>query len=234
MHGAGQERRVTPHLLRIGAGAHPVVVVDTATGAPDAAVAIAAALAPFPRGPNPNYPGVRRVIEEADAAAFDYVTGLLEALAPFIAGGFDCGGFDLLEASFSIVTTPPAVLRPGQRMPHFDSTDPRYLAVMHYLGDVAGSGTAFYHQRSTAIEVVTDDNAAAFLADAQRHAAAFEGYVSGSNAAFEEIGRVDGNRDRVVIYQGALLHSGIIPATMPLDPDPRRGRLTTNIFVRTR
>ncbi len=225
---------MTPQLLRIGNGRHPVVVVDAATGDAGAVVEIAAALAPFPRGPNPNYPGVRRVIEERDGAAFGYVRGLLESCAPFMAGGFDCEGFDLLEASFSIVTTPPAVLQPQQRVPHFDSTDPRYLAVMHYLGDVAETGTAFFRQRATGIETVTDANGAAFVANARATVAGLTGYITGDNAAFEEIGRVAGVRDRVVIYQGALLHSGIIPPDMPLDPDPRRGRLTTNIFVRVR
>ena len=35
-----------------------------------------------------------------------------------------------------------------------------------------------------------------------------------------------------MIYQGALLHSGIIPADMAFSDDPRRGRLTANFFVK--
>jgi hypothetical protein len=35
-----------------------------------------------------------------------------------------------------------------------------------------------------------------------------------------------------LIYQGSLLHSGIIPENMVLNSDPRQGRLTANIFVR--
>lgn len=208
--------------------------VDNATGDIARVVDLAAALAPFPRGPNPNYPGVRRIITEQDAAAYEYVTALLECLTPFIAGGFDCDGFDLIEASFSIVTTPPASLAPQQRIPHFDSTDPRYLAVMHYVGDAPDSGTAFFRQRATGIEIVTASNLDAFVGDARRVAPTLAGYHHGTTNAFEEIGRVAASHDRVVIYQGALLHSGIIPADLPLDPDPRRGRLTTNIFVRTR
>jgi hypothetical protein len=151
-----------------------------------------------------------------------------------IAGGFDCDGFDLIEASFSIITTAPQALSPQQRIPHFDSSDPRYLAVMHYLGGPAGSGTAFYRQRDTAIEAVTDANAETFIRHARAVAPALSGYVDGSNQSFEEIGRVAGRPDRVVIYQGGLLHSGVIPAGMPLSPDPRRGRLTANLFIRTR
>jgi hypothetical protein len=72
-----------PQRLRIGEGAHPVVIVDGASGAPDAVIEMAAALAPFPRGPNPNYPGVRRIIEASDTAAFAYVSRLLQGLAPY-------------------------------------------------------------------------------------------------------------------------------------------------------
>jgi hypothetical protein len=38
----------------------------------------------------------------------------------------------------------------------------------------------------------------------------------------------------MLIYQGSLLHSGVIPPDMPLSADPREGRLTANIFVRGR
>ena len=225
---------MTPQLLRLGDGGHRVVVVDGLVGAIHHVVDLAVALAPFPRGPNPNYPGVRRVIGERDGAAFGYVRRLLEECAPYIGGAFDHDGFDLLEASFSIVTTPPDRLTPQQRAPHFDSTDPAYLAVMHFVHGVEGSGTAFYRQRDTGIEMVSEATVGRFITAAKAGAAQATGYVAGSDRAYDEIGRVAAAPDRVVIYQGALLHSGIIPPAMPLDPDPRRGRLTANLFIRGR
>lgn len=42
---------------------------------------------------------------------------------------------------------------------------------------------------------------------------------------------VEGKIDRVVIYRGSLLHSGIIPPGAELSSDPRYGRLTANLFV---
>ena len=36
----------------------------------------------------------------------------------------------------------------------------------------------------------------------------------------------------MIIYQGSLLHSGIVPPGMPLTADPMRGRLTANVFVK--
>ena len=44
--------------------------------------------------------------------------------------------------------------------------------------------------------------------------------------------RLKASPDRLVIYQGSLLHSGIIPPGMSFSADPREGRLTANIFVR--
>ena len=43
---------------------------------------------------------------------------------------------------------------------------------------------------------------------------------------------VDAVADRIIIYPGSLLHSGIIPREMNFSADPREGRLTANLFVR--
>jgi hypothetical protein len=48
------------------------------------------------------------------------------------------------------------------------------------------------------------------------------------------IDSVEGVEDRLLIYRGSLLHSGLIPPNMALSDDPHRGRLTANIFVRGR
>jgi hypothetical protein len=98
-----------------------------------------------------------------------------------------------------------------------------------------GSGTAFYRQRSTGIERVTEANIARFVTTAEREAAllpADSGYISGSDAYFEQIAAVEAVPDRLLIYQGGLLHSGIIPPDMSFSSDPREGRVTTNLFVR--
>lgn len=220
-----------PELLRVGRGGHPVVIVDGVAPPPAAVTEIAAALAPFPAAGN-YYPGLRRVIAPADAAACRYVDSLLEALAPFIGGAFDIDAFDLLEASFSLVTTDPAALAPAQRAPHFDTTDAKHIAILHYLTDTPG--TAFYRHRASGIEAVTRDNVSVFTSLAPRESARLTGYVNGSNTAFEEIGRLEGHAGRIAIYQGRLLHSGLITDDVPRDADPLTGRLTANLFIQGR
>jgi hypothetical protein len=221
---------MTPQLIHVGEGAHPIVVVDAFHRDPGALVDAAAALAPFPADHGTYYPGSRRIIMPADRDANAIVERMLETAAPFVAGAFDIERFHLLEASFSMVTAPPAQLTPAQRAPHFDSTDPAYLALLLYLSETPG--TAFYRQRATGIEAVTEANVASFVATARRESADMTGYTAGSNAPFEQTGAVAGNAGRLVIYQGCLLHSGIIPEDMDFSSDPRRGRLTLNIFIK--
>lgn len=224
-----------PQLRRVGETATPVVIIDEFSGRVDEIIEIAAALVPFPFHETNYYPGLRRVIGESDGAANDYVERTLNESAQFIAGAFDVERFELLEASFSIVTLEPAELSEPQRAPHFDTTDPQHFAVLHYLNVPPGSGTAFYRQRSTGIERVSESNFAGFVTTAQAEAArtpARFGYIQASDALFEQIGSVDAVPDRLVIYPGSLLHSGIIPDGMTLSADPRKGRLTANMFVR--
>lgn len=221
---------MTPALHRFGNGQSPVVTLDDFSGDVAAIVEIAAALAPFPAEHGTHYPGLRRIVTQADGAAYAYVEHMLEAAAPYIGGAFGFARFDLLEASFSMVTAAPQALTPQQRVPHFDSTDPGYVALLHYLSDTPG--TAFYRQRLTGIETVSELNFGNYVHAAKRESAALAGYTSGSNAHFEQIGQVAGTADRLAIYQGCLLHSGIIPEAMDFSDDPRRGRLTANIFIK--
>ena len=222
-----------PELRRFGSSQSPVVVVDGFSGGVGPIVDLAAAMAPFAPGSGTYYPGLREKIGERDPA-WAYVSRTLQEAAPFIGGGFDADGFELLEASFSMVTAPPASLVPAQRAPHFDSTDRNYLAILHYLSVPSASGTAFFRQRATGIEVIDTANVDRFVAAARRESVGLAGYVQGSNEAFEEIGRVEAVPDRLLIYRGSLLHSGIIPPDMVLSPDPRRGRLTANLFILAR
>lgn len=220
---------MTPALRRVGEAQSPVVVIDDFTGAVDEVVELAAAMAPFPASAGNFYPGLRRPIVPGEPA-YGYVKHLLKAAAPYIGGGFDFDTFDLLEASFSIVTAPPATLAVAQRAPHFDSTDPDYIAVLHYLSDTPG--TAFFRQLATGIEVVNEGNMAAFVGTARRVNASLSGYIHGSNQHYEQIGQVEGVRDRLAIYRGSMLHSGIILPDMAFSADPRLGRLTANIFIK--
>ena len=223
-----------PELRHVGESRSPVVVIDDFSGSLEHIFEIADALAPYPRHTN-YYPGLRRIFTAADTAANAYVDETCERAAQFIAGAFDIDDFDLVEASFSMVTLKPTELTPPQRAPHFDTTSQKDLALLHYLRVPANSGTAFYRQRTTGIERVTELNVSVYVPVAEVQTAqlpADSGYFHSSDEFFEQIGAVEAVPDRMIIFQGSLLHSGIIPPDMPLTADPRQGRLTANIFVR--
>jgi hypothetical protein len=227
---------VRPELRHVGESRTPVVVIDDFSGSLEHILEIADALAPYPRHTN-YYPGLRRIFTAADTAANAYVDETCERAAQFIAGAFEIDSFDLLEASFSMVTLKPMELTPPQRAPHFDTTNQKDLALLHFLRVPPNSGTAFFRQRTTGIERVTDLNVSVYVPVAEVQTAqlpADSGYFHSSDEFFEQIGAVEAVPDRMIIFQGSLLHSGIIPPDMPLSADPREGRLTANIFVRGR
>jgi hypothetical protein len=224
---------VKPQLQRVGTSQSPVVIIDEFSGIAEEVARIAESLAPFPPSGS-YYPGVRRMISEADERAYSYVLKTCEEAAPYIGGAFEVQDFRLRDASFSMVTRSPDQLHATQRIPHFDSFEPNLFALLHYLRVPAGTGTAFYRHRSTAIERVTGENRDRFLAASGRELEMLgpgSGYINDSNEFFEQIGRADAVVDRMIIYPGNLLHSGIIPAGMPLSADPRNGRLTANLFI---
>lgn len=224
-------------MLRFGTSNSPVVVIDDFTGDSEQVGRLADGLAPFPAITGNHYPGLRRIIETLDEDAYAYVLASCERAAPFIGGAFDVSSFDLEEASFSLVTLEPAELQAVQKAPHFDSPDPNVFALLHYIRVPEGSGTAFYRHRATQIERITEANLGLYVAAAQRelpNVGAKTGYIHDSDPFYEQIGRIEAEPDRIVLYHGSLLHSGIIPQGMQFSSDPRKGRLTANFFLRGR
>jgi hypothetical protein len=45
------------------------------------------------------------------------------------------------------------------------------------------------------------------------------------------IDEVEAAPDRLVLYRGMQLHSGVIPDPAALSSDPRKGRVTINMFL---
>jgi len=217
-------------LDRIGAEREPVLTNERVMAEPEALVDHATREGTFDPawGPRGGYPGLRA------PAPVDYVGALVRALSPMIERAFGLGAVEPVktESSFSLVTLPPDRLAPLQRIPHVDTTDPLQFAVLHYLCDGRFGGTAFYRHRATGFETLSPERTAAFRAARDLEVAQSEArYIVGDTAQYQRIGAVDAAFDRVVVYRSRLLHSGIIAPGAPLSADPRKGRLTANVFV---
>lgn len=219
-------------LARVGREGEPLLTVERALAEPKRLIDYAADEVEFTPvySANGGYPGVRA------PAPLDYVEQLVRALNPSIIRAFGLHQVKLgrAECSFSMVTLPPGRLTPLQRIPHVDTDDPLQFAMLHYLCGPELGGTAFYRHRATGYENITPERRPRYeevrhreLAEAMPEA----GYIGGDTAHYEQIGKAEAQFDKIIIYRSRLLHSGQIPADLPLDPDPRRGRLTANIFI---
>ncbi len=213
----------------------PVAILDDALADPRQAVDLAASLAPFPPIDRNYYPGQRRLIRREEPA-HAYTAAICNTVAQAMFDVFGVGRFHVREASFSIVTQAPQTTQLIQRVPHFDTVDANDYAVLHYLTEPPQGGTAFYRHRRTGFERLSPSRYDPYLAALDQDLAAFgppaPAYISGSSPAFEQIGRCDGLFNRIVIYQGALLHCAEIARDFAFDADPRKGRLTGNIFIK--
>ena len=209
-------------MLHIGEEREPLVLID---GMFDVDALVADAESRSFSALSPYYPGVRA------AAPVEILKPHGPGLTELAREVFGAKGLRLIEHNYSLVTTPPEALAPIQRLPHFDGFEPR-LALLVYLRTAGQGGTAFYRQRATGFETVTQDRFAAYER-ALRAGVDADGlgasYFAGDDH-FERIAEVEAVPGRVAIYRGRLLHSGVIPEPSKLSADPGRGRLSLNTF----
>ncbi|KQT34753.1 hypothetical protein ASG29_00905 [Sphingomonas sp. Leaf412] len=210
-----------------GHESQPVVVIDGFVREPEDWVEDAALLS-F-RAMGEHYPGVRAMVPRATLAP------LLDALAPVARGVFGLTALAVVDAFYSIVTTPPAALAPIQRMPHVDEVSPTRLALLHYLSRDDRGGTAFFRHRATGYETIDaarlDPYRVALAADVATHGLPAPGFIDGDTTLFEEVARHRGVFNRAILYRSNSLHCAAIPPDTVFTADPMAGRLTVNTFL---
>lgn len=221
----------TVQTVRIGNKRNPVIVIDNILDEPDTLVEFAATAARFVV-PQNWYPGLR-----AEPLPEPYVIEVIRALHPIIGEVFDLPTDGGVQANtyFGLATLAPEKLSLLQRLPHFDTQNPRQIALLHYLCDKSHGGTSFFRHRSTGIESIAEDGARAYFsainAELARNGPRPARYMSGDDDMFEAAARFDAKFNRMLIYRSCFLHSADINTAMGLSSDPRIGRLTANIFL---
>ncbi len=142
---------------------------------------------------------------------------------------------------YAMVTQSPQALQPLQWICHRDDSglDARHsmqASVLYLFRDQALGGTNFYAPTRPQAEID-----ALFVAARQQSAAAFAarygieaGYISTGNEYFRLLGNVAAKWNRLIFYDGGMLHSSAITAPERLSDDPLRGRLTLNGFFTSR
>ncbi|MXP30338.1 hypothetical protein GRI94_14800 [Erythrobacter jejuensis] len=223
---AQQQPSVQVHHL--GTEKEPLVVIDGFSGRAEALLEAGYRADYRPGGAS--YPGIRAL---ADPGYLDLRRELMMQVMAQIFGvkrGIRC------EAStYSLVTLAERELSPLQRIPHYDHSGEDLIAVMHYLLPPDSGGTAFYRHRRTGFEAITpereDAYGAATTEDLREFGEPPARYHFGDDERYEMIGAVEARVDRLILYRGRQLHSGIIPAPDQLSDNPRDGRLTINMFL---
>lgn len=211
----------------VGQSGSPVVVVDDVFANARDVARFGREEAAFTAPRVVAYPGLNAEVPEGFAAP------LVTALRPVLARGFGVPSEARLAGFgyFGLVTLRPEQLDAIQAVPHVDYVGPRCLAALIYLCDEACGGTAFFRHRETGFERLTAENIGAYnAARASEAEAGQQAYITGDDSLFERIGGVEARFNRLVVYNGNLLHSGQVNPER-LSPDPKLGRLTLNFFV---
>ncbi len=154
---------------------------------------------------------------------------------------FDARRVQRMHSRLALVTLPPAELQPWQCICHADlfETDPQLsiqASVLYLFENAALGGTSFYMPRQSPREMARlfhDANTLPPAEFSRRHDIA-RAYLCDSNRYFHRVGSVEAKWNRLIFYDGAMLHSGDILAPDLLSADPRRGRLTLNGFFTSR
>ncbi len=219
------------HVLKIGREKTRVLLVDDVFVDIAAVQSMACELA-FDKEASTYYPGVRARCPDA----------LREALTTMSSGiirqAYGLSGYEGLadQGSWvSIASTPPDELHPLQCVPHFDSQRHTDFAIMLYASAQSFQGTGFYRHNPTGFENITPERWPVFEQSRQEYSSngnpRAQAYFYGSNEEYTLMGKIDYKPNRLVIYPGTLLHSGLIDSSQTLSDSPVDGRLTVNVFA---
>lgn len=214
------------------AGPQYCYVIDNALERPEEWVAFAADhREQFVAPPRNAYPGLEMrmpepISDQFNAFFMQYIRGLFQVRRSL-----------QMYSRLSLVTTPPQALQPNQWLCHSDvqqmPPDQRRLASVLYLFKDAGfGGTNFYAARRPTPEVqamVKDSKSLSGEDFARKHGIA-PGYPTASNAYYEKLLTIAPQWNRLIFYDGAILHSSDTQAPPAHCTDPRQGRLTLNGF----
>jgi len=213
----------------VGEEKMPLLVIDDVLLHPEQMVAFAMAHGRFSPPPDGSYyPGLNGILPP------QYGPSLVSALRPLLARLFGIGEKERLsyEGFFGLSTLPADRLQPLQTIPHFDSDNPRRLAMVHYFCGPPFRGTALYRHLPTGFESVDGRR----VADYRRHVFSeletdpHHDYVDAETPHYIQIDHVPAQFNRLAVYSTTSLHSALLSGA-PLSDDPATGRLTANSFI---
>ena len=225
--------RAEAKLTRIGRREIAIVRIDNVLRDPDRVAALGFAQ-PYAEDRGNLYPGLRAAMPESFSIALRaWLTPILQHN-----GMLEYGQVIQRDSSyFSVVTTSSRDLLPIQRIPHYDSTDPKLLAAVIYLCDTRFAGTSFYRHRRTGYEEITEENRENYKIaldyDMRMHGAPPREYMNGDSPLFETLFSNELKFNSAIVYPGRLLHAGNIDKHFDAPQDKSGWRLTITALLQT-
>ena len=219
-------------VLNVGEEKTPVIIIDDF--ALDTGDIIEYACRSVDYGPDSTsaYPGIRGTLPRS------YVREVLNKIYRLLFQVYSVSdklGMRTVNTVYSLISTPVDELARAQCVPHFDSNGPLYLAVLHYLNPGNFCATGLFRHKPTGFEQITDPRLAEFIQSSkafiETNGKPPQNYINTSTDHYELYYRIEYKPNRLVVYPGCLLHSGLVDPTRDINPDPGSGRLTANIFV---
>lgn len=219
-------------LHQVGEDKTPVIVIDNF--ALDMRPLIDCACHSSDYGPDSTsaYPGVRAKLPRS------YVVAVLNQIFRLLFQVYAVPAelnLKPVNAVYSLISTPANELSLKQRIPHFDSNGPHYLAVLHYLNPGNFCATGLFRHKPTGFENILQHRLDEYIQSShsfiETNGNPPRKYINQSTDHYELYHRIDYKPNRLVVYPGSLLHSGLVNPEIDIDPDPRTGRLTANVFV---
>lgn len=154
---------------------------------------------------------------------------------------FDARRLMTMHCRLAMVTTPPAALRPPQWLCHADNflvpaEQSIQASVLYLFDNAAFGGTSFYRPLRSQSEIrqLFDDSTRMGAGDFTRRYGLRASFMHGDNDYFACTGCIPARWNRLVFYDGSMLHSGDILTPERLNDDPATGRLTFNGFFTAR
>jgi hypothetical protein len=214
----------------IGFERQPLLIIDDVLQHPEQMTQYAAAHGGFAAPLTGSYyPGLNGALPEGYGAA------LIGALRPLLEKGFGVPRNAVLtyEGFFGLTTYAPEQLEPLQCIPHFDSSDPHRLAIVHYLCGAPYKGTAFFRHLPSGYESIGHARFDLYRRRVEAELAAespVRAYVDETTPRYKQIDYVEAAFNRLAVYRTTSLHAAVM-AGGELSADPAVGRLTANSFI---
>lgn len=137
------------------------------------------------------------------------------------------------KSLISLTACPPSQLLPEQKMPHVDSCKSNEYAFVHYLSGAELGGTSIYRyipKNKTELneqdEIILDEMLMAVTDKSSEH----NGYITQSTSLFEQVLSIEAKINRLVIYQGNLLHGANLTSEESYRGDTQNGRFSITSF----